>query len=65
MRTERSQRETTRATERACLVPCASCGKPAVIERDGEPVCKDCYEASRPHKDGDPYDELGGGTGGD
>ena len=81
MRTERSQREQTKASERAGLVPCASCGKPAIGTRDGLPVCRDCCDASRPHREpdpvqdgaadptdpvqADPYDDIGGGPGGD
>ena len=65
MRTERTQRETTKATEQAGLIPCASCGKPSIGTRDGLPLCKDCCEASRPHHEPDPYDDLGGGPGGD
>jgi hypothetical protein len=80
MRTERSQREQTKASQRAGLLPCGSCGKPAIGTRDGLPVCRECREASRPHREpdpfedanveydpvsADPYDDLGGGPGGD
>jgi hypothetical protein len=81
MRTERSQREQTKASEHACMIPCASCGKPAIGTRDGLPICRDCCDASRPHREpepfddpapdprdpvqADPYDDLGGGAGGD
>jgi hypothetical protein len=78
MRTERSQREQTKESQRAGLIPCASCGKPSIGTRDGLPVCRDCNDASRPHREpdpfdesaadpvqADPYDDLGGGPGGD
>ena len=65
MRNERPVREQAMETKAAGLHPCATCGKPAFATHDGVPVCRDCAEASRPHHDGDPYDDLGGSKGGD
>lgn len=65
MRNERSVREQVMETKAAGLHPCATCGKPAFAHHDGVPVCRECAEASRPHKADDPYDDLGGSKGGD
>jgi hypothetical protein len=35
---------------------CEACGE---LATDGK-LCADCRDKSRPHRDGDPYDDLGG-----
>ena len=43
------------------LQRCVVCGAVADRRRSNLMVCRDCFEASRPHAQSDPYDELGGG----
>ena len=41
--------------------PCAVCHGIGDHHRGKLVVCRACHEASRPHHESDPYDELGGG----
>lgn len=57
-----------RATPRVVRIPakpptiCEACREPSLAMREtrGEHLCPQCIERTAPHKDGDPYDVVGG-----
>lgn len=70
MHTEtRVERHMSRAPSRAVVAPvaatsgvhaCAACNARTTLAW----FCCECQERARPHRDDDPYDELGDGEGG-